>query len=146
MTYELYHYGTPTHSGRYPYGSGERPFQNDTNAAKAKKAITIGASALGTLFMGGLASFAVHLVTQDPRISAVAGLGASIIPGLMTYNTIKTPVEMFDYLNPWNGDLDGTYFRDQQQRDMFTRQMIRDANMGASLSLSGGANPFMFGA
>lgn len=24
---ELYHYGTPRHSGRYPYGSGKRPFQ-----------------------------------------------------------------------------------------------------------------------
>ena len=28
--YEKYlmHYGTPTHSGRYPYGSGKRPFQH----------------------------------------------------------------------------------------------------------------------
>jgi hypothetical protein len=25
---ELYHYGTPRHSGRYPYGSGKRPYQN----------------------------------------------------------------------------------------------------------------------
>ena len=24
---ELYHYGTPRHSGRYPYGSGKRPYQ-----------------------------------------------------------------------------------------------------------------------
>lgn len=26
--YELYHYGTPRHSGRYPWGSGEVPFQH----------------------------------------------------------------------------------------------------------------------
>lgn len=26
---ELYHYGTPRHSGRYPYGSGKRPFQGE---------------------------------------------------------------------------------------------------------------------
>lgn len=26
---ELYHYGIPRRSGRYPYGSGERPFQGD---------------------------------------------------------------------------------------------------------------------
>lgn len=26
---ELMHYGTPRHSGRYPWGSGERPFQGD---------------------------------------------------------------------------------------------------------------------
>ena len=26
---ELYHYGTPRHSGRYPWGSGERPYQGD---------------------------------------------------------------------------------------------------------------------
>ena len=25
---ELYHYGTPRHSGRFPYGSGENPFQH----------------------------------------------------------------------------------------------------------------------
>ena len=26
---ELYHYGTPRHSGRYPYGSGARPYQGE---------------------------------------------------------------------------------------------------------------------
>lgn len=26
---EILHYGTPRHSGRYPYGSGENPFQHD---------------------------------------------------------------------------------------------------------------------
>lgn len=26
---ELYHYGTPRHSGRYPYGSGKRPYQSE---------------------------------------------------------------------------------------------------------------------
>ena len=26
---ELYHYGTPRHSGRYPYGSGENPYQHE---------------------------------------------------------------------------------------------------------------------
>ena len=26
---ELYHYGTKRHSGRYPFGSGERPYQGD---------------------------------------------------------------------------------------------------------------------
>ena len=28
---ELYHYGTPRHSGRYPYGSGEDPYQRTGN-------------------------------------------------------------------------------------------------------------------
>lgn len=28
MTDELMHYGTPRHSGRYPWGSGQEPFQN----------------------------------------------------------------------------------------------------------------------
>ena len=27
MEDELYHYGTPRHSGRYPWGSGENPYQ-----------------------------------------------------------------------------------------------------------------------
>ena len=26
---ELFHYGTKFHSGRYPYGSGEEPFQHE---------------------------------------------------------------------------------------------------------------------
>lgn len=29
MAKELYHYGTPRHSGRYPWGSGENPYQGD---------------------------------------------------------------------------------------------------------------------
>ena len=28
-TNELYHYGTPRHSGRYPWGSGENPYQHE---------------------------------------------------------------------------------------------------------------------
>lgn len=29
MDNELYHFGTPRHSGRYPYGSGENPYQHE---------------------------------------------------------------------------------------------------------------------
>lgn len=29
--HELYHYGTPRHSGRYPWGSGENPYQGDAD-------------------------------------------------------------------------------------------------------------------
>ena len=42
---ELYHYGIPRRSGRYPYGSGERPYQDRKAArkeAKRKKNIEIG--------------------------------------------------------------------------------------------------------
>lgn len=31
---ELYHYGTPRHSGRYPWGSGKDPYQHNTNFRK----------------------------------------------------------------------------------------------------------------
>lgn len=31
---ELYHYGTKRHSGRYPYGSGENPYQHETSFQK----------------------------------------------------------------------------------------------------------------
>lgn len=35
---ELYHYGTKRHSGRYPYGSGDNPFQHEGNfLAKIKE-------------------------------------------------------------------------------------------------------------
>lgn len=34
--YEIYHYGTKHHSGRYPYGSGDRPYQ-DKEARKFEK-------------------------------------------------------------------------------------------------------------
>lgn len=30
MSNELYHYGTKRHSGRYPYGSGENPYQHES--------------------------------------------------------------------------------------------------------------------
>lgn len=33
---ELYHYGIPKRSGRYPYGSGDRPYQ-DRGAARAER-------------------------------------------------------------------------------------------------------------
>lgn len=36
---ELYHYGTPRHSGRYPYGSGERPYQSEERS-KIQKGIS----------------------------------------------------------------------------------------------------------
>lgn len=53
---ELMHYGTPHHSGRYPWGSGDRPYQGDgQNTRKAKtynkKKIIIGVAstaAIGT--------------------------------------------------------------------------------------------------
>ena len=28
---DLVHYGTPRHSGRYPWGSGDNPYQNSKN-------------------------------------------------------------------------------------------------------------------
>lgn len=31
---ELYHYGTKRHSGRYPYGSGENPYQSEPSKRK----------------------------------------------------------------------------------------------------------------
>lgn len=34
---ELYHSGTPRHSGRYPWGSGERPYQGDNIATPKKR-------------------------------------------------------------------------------------------------------------
>jgi len=37
----LMHYGIPRRSGRYPYGSGERPFQGeDKEAIRAAKKIS----------------------------------------------------------------------------------------------------------
>lgn len=33
------HYGTPRHSGRYPYGSGERPYQSLEGSKSSKKAV-----------------------------------------------------------------------------------------------------------
>ena len=33
-TNELFHYGTPRHSGRYPYGSGDNPYQHNASFLK----------------------------------------------------------------------------------------------------------------
>ena len=38
MNDSMMHYGTPRHSGRYPYGSGERPFQRDSGSRRAYSA------------------------------------------------------------------------------------------------------------
>lgn len=43
---EIYHYGTPRHSGRYPWGSGERPFQ-DLSPRKRESLVRKGAVKLG---------------------------------------------------------------------------------------------------
>ena len=37
---ELYHFGTPRHSDRYPWGSGERPYQGDNLSDKQKAKIS----------------------------------------------------------------------------------------------------------
>lgn len=34
---ELYHYGVPKRSGRYPYGSGERPYQGESTKKIVKR-------------------------------------------------------------------------------------------------------------
>lgn len=34
---EIYHYGTKRHSGRYPWGSGDRPHQHDSGRSSVKK-------------------------------------------------------------------------------------------------------------
>lgn len=38
---DLYHYGVKQRSGRYPYGSGERPFQGDPKKAVKRRKIYI---------------------------------------------------------------------------------------------------------
>lgn len=38
--YELKHFGTPRHSGRYPWGSGERPYQGDSPSYKSKRQLS----------------------------------------------------------------------------------------------------------
>ena len=35
--YELFHYGTPMHSGRYPWGSGENPYHHGASSPFGKK-------------------------------------------------------------------------------------------------------------
>lgn len=50
----LEHYGIPRRSGRYPWGSGSRPFQGDSVAAKSgEKSKTSGKSGKTGLFKKG---------------------------------------------------------------------------------------------
>ena len=50
----LEHYGIPRRSGRYPWGSGSRPFQGDSPAAKSsRKTKTSGKSGKTGLFKKG---------------------------------------------------------------------------------------------
>ena len=39
MSQELYHYGTPRNSGRYPWGSGENPYQHEDGFDNAVRSL-----------------------------------------------------------------------------------------------------------
>ena len=36
---EMYHYGTPRHSGRYPWGSGDNPYQRNEKSLDRKSVV-----------------------------------------------------------------------------------------------------------
>lgn len=54
---ELYHYGTPRHSGRYPYGSGSRPFQGNPEMYKKYKELSKDIDQNGRLTESGKKKF-----------------------------------------------------------------------------------------
>lgn len=67
---ELMHYGTPRHSGRYPWGSGERPYQDEAGAGSEKervKRIATGAVFVsGALATVGAAMIVKGVLDKDP--------------------------------------------------------------------------------
>lgn len=97
------HYGTPKHSGRYPYGSGERPYQGDERRygvdPKVNKALHIGMGVIGTIGAGALGSvMGYKLSGGNPEVTALAGVGAAIIPSMQLRNTMETPLEQFKHI------------------------------------------------
>lgn len=75
MENELYHYGVKRRSGRYPYGSGGRPYQSEErkakeNAKSSDKKEKIIKSAL--TIAGGIAiSYAGVKMTNSPAVRAM---------------------------------------------------------------------------
>lgn len=101
---ELYHYGTPQHSGRFPYGSGERPYQDlqkEQRKAKikrvVKKALKVGGIVLGTAAVRGVAKIAIESLTANPILASGGSTAlASIIPvvGSMDLSMIHDAAEI----------------------------------------------------
>lgn len=102
--YELSHYGTKYHSGRYPYGSGEDPYQHDgwlkrckQLEAEAKKNGEKGESTVAQMFgmtledYRGYKSLAKEFIKDDKIARAKAlsnkGYGATAIAKKMSEET-----------------------------------------------------------
>lgn len=74
MYNELYHYGTPKHSGRYPWGSGKRPYQGDNKinlSDKQKKYIKVGATIGGAVLL----SYGSYKLASNPSIRGMVYKG-----------------------------------------------------------------------
>ena len=68
---ELKHYGTPQKSGRYPWGSGENPYQNDINFL----------SYVNDLRKKGM---------SDAKIAETAGMNSKELRARITISTAET--------------------------------------------------------
>lgn len=81
---ELFHYGTPRHSGRYPYGSGDRPYQDrepyrieERKESRVKKALKSAGKLAGKSALLG-ASIAARVVFSSAITSAtLVGIAAA---------------------------------------------------------------------
>lgn len=113
---ELYHYGTKRHSGRYPWGSGERPFQGDPQkaAARREKLREFGQKAkkvgkVGVKVAAGAALAAGVTALSPVAVNAAAIAGRNFLvnnPGL-TYTLFSTKIGESLYKKKY-GDTWGT--------------------------------------
>lgn len=72
---ELFHYGTPRHSGRYPYGSGKNPYQHESNflndVQKLKDEGYSGYTELAKAMGMSTGDFRAKLTNENHRIRAM---------------------------------------------------------------------------
>lgn len=84
---EIYHFGIKRRSGRYPYGSGERPYQDRESGKKTSKYEVKEVSRLKTAISNSARSVAISTIGAAAGISVVAGTQNYIL-GLATYSAV----------------------------------------------------------
>lgn len=129
---ELWHYGTPRHSGRFPYGSGKRPHQHDGGSkgpSGEKYGGKINKDKIKAISAGSLAALGTHAAVDvilrsqgiDPSTvsigrMAVKGILAYVVGGMVAdevydKSNAKKQKEVNDATGPINDNYEGLNFK-----------------------------------
>lgn len=83
---EIYHFGTKRHSGRYPWGSGDRPYQSEEESKKKYEKKEIARLRTGAEKTGKQLIRVALGVVGGVSVTSASG---NIVAGLATFNAIQ---------------------------------------------------------